>query len=39
VHGALQLAATGRFRAIVTVLSDTGERYTSTGMWRRRADS
>ena len=35
VHGALQLAASGRFRSIVTVLSDTGERYTSTGMWRR----
>lgn len=35
VHGALKLAETGRFRAIVTVLSDTGERYTSTGMWRR----
>jgi cysteine synthase B len=35
VHGALQLAASGRFRTIVTVLSDTGERYTSTGLWRR----
>jgi len=35
VRGALQLAASGRFRTIVTVLSDTGERYTSTGMWRR----
>jgi len=36
VQGALRLAASGRFRTIVTVLSDTGERYTSTGMWRRR---
>jgi S-sulfo-L-cysteine synthase (O-acetyl-L-serine-dependent) len=37
VHGALRLAASGRFRNIVTVLSDTGERYTSTAMWRRAA--
>lgn len=35
VHGALKLAKTGRFRTIVTVLSDTGERYTSTAMWQR----
>ena len=35
VHGALLLAARGRFRSIVTVLSDGGERYGSTGMWRR----
>ena len=34
VHGALMLAAHGGFRCIVTVLSDTGERYGSTGMWR-----
>jgi cysteine synthase B len=34
VAGALRLAARGRFRTIVTVLSDTGERYSSTGMWR-----
>jgi cysteine synthase B len=33
VHVALQVAATGRYRSIVTVLSDTGERYVSTGMW------
>jgi cysteine synthase B len=33
VHGALALAATGRFKTIVTVLCDTGERYVSTGMW------
>ncbi|WP_333840908.1 PLP-dependent cysteine synthase family protein [Pelomicrobium sp.] len=37
VHGALQLAATGRFRILVTVLNDTGERYVSTGMWKRAA--
>lgn len=35
VHGALRLAANGRFQTIVTVLSDTGERYVSTGMWKR----
>lgn len=33
VYGALKLAATGHFRTIVTLLNDTGERYTSTGMW------
>jgi hypothetical protein len=27
------VAASGPFRTIVTVLSDTGERYVSTGMW------
>ncbi|WP_298231716.1 PLP-dependent cysteine synthase family protein [uncultured Azohydromonas sp.] len=35
VHGALALAARGSWRTVVTVLSDTGERYTSTGMWER----
>lgn len=35
VHGALRLARSGRFHTIVTVLSDTGERYVSTGMWTR----
>ena len=35
VWGALRLAAPGRFRTLVTVLSDTGERYVSTGMWKR----
>lgn len=34
VHCALRLAASGRFRTIVTILSDTGERYVSTGMWK-----
>ncbi len=33
VYGALQIAATGKYRAIVTLLNDTGERYGSTGMW------
>lgn len=33
VHAALEIAATSRYRTIVTVLSDTGERYGSTGMW------
>jgi cysteine synthase B len=34
-HGAMGLARTGRFHTLVTVLSDTGERYGSTGMWTR----
>jgi hypothetical protein len=33
VHAALEIAATGRYRTIVTVLSDAGERYGSTGIW------
>ncbi|HEU4649960.1 MAG TPA: pyridoxal-phosphate dependent enzyme, partial [Croceibacterium sp.] len=37
VHAALQLAARASVPTIVTVLSDTGERYTSTGMWQRAA--
>jgi len=36
VHAALEIAAAGRFRTLVTVLSDTGERYASTGMWQRK---
>lgn len=39
VHAALALAGTGRFRTIVTILSDTGERYVSTGMWGGAAPS
>ncbi|MEE8512003.1 MAG: PLP-dependent cysteine synthase family protein [Acidiferrobacterales bacterium] len=35
VHAALELAATGQYRTIVTLLCDIGERYGSTGMWRR----
>jgi len=34
VHAARQLAAEGKHRVIVTVLSDTGERYGSTGLWQ-----
>ncbi|MCI0651623.1 MAG: PLP-dependent cysteine synthase family protein [Planctomycetes bacterium] len=34
VAAALELAARGRYKTIVTVLSDAGERYGSTGMWR-----
>lgn len=33
VHVALKVAATNKYKNIVTVLSDTGERYGSTGMW------
>ncbi len=35
VHGALRLAESDRLGTIVTALSDTGERDTSTGMGRR----
>lgn len=35
VRAALQVAATGRYRTVATLLCDTGERYGSTGMWRR----
>lgn len=35
VHAALEVADSGRFCNIVTVLNDTGERYLSTGMWGR----
>ena len=34
VHVALKVAAAGRCRRIVTVLSDTGERSVSVGLWR-----
>ena len=34
VHAALQVAAEGRFATLVTILSDSGERYGSTGMWQ-----
>ena len=33
VHAARRLAAEGRHRTLVTVLSDTGERYGSTDLW------
>lgn len=35
VHAALDLARTGEYRTVVTVLNDTGERYGSTELWRR----
>ncbi|MFQ5937855.1 MAG: PLP-dependent cysteine synthase family protein [Acidiferrobacterales bacterium] len=35
VQAALQVAACGRYRTIVTLLCDSGERYSSTGLWRR----
>ena len=33
VHATLEIAATGNYSTIVTILSDTGERYNSTGLW------
>lgn len=33
VRLALEVASEGKYRRVVTVLSDTGERYGSTGMW------
>lgn len=33
VHASLKLAVSGKYRTIVTILSDTGERYSSTGVW------
>lgn len=35
VYAARRVAADGGFRRIVTLLSDTGERYVSTGLWDR----
>ena len=35
---ALQVALEGRHKTVVTVLSDTGERYGSTGMWETASD-
>ena len=35
VHAALKVAASGRYPVVVTILSDGGERYASTGMWDR----
>ena len=39
VYAATRLAAERKFRCIATVLSDTGERYGSTGLWRGHAGS
>lgn len=33
VHAARTLALRGEYRVVVTILSDTGERYASTGLW------
>ena len=33
VHAALEVASSGRYKSVVTLLSDSGERYGSTGMW------
>ena len=32
-HAALEVARTGDYSTVVTILSDTGERYGSTGLW------
>lgn len=37
VHAAVELARSGRYPVVVTLLNDTGERYGSTGMWERAA--
>ena len=37
VHAALEVAQSGDFENIVTLLCDTGERYGSTGMWSNNA--
>jgi len=34
IHVALKLAASGKYRTMVTLLSDTGERYGSTDLWK-----
>ncbi len=39
VHAALEVASSGRYKTLVTVLSDSGERYGSTGMWETSLDS
>lgn len=39
VHAALELAARRDYRTIVTVLSDSGERYVSTNMWKPDAEA
>lgn len=37
VRAAICLARSGRYRSVVTILNDGGERYGSTGMWTRAA--
>jgi cysteine synthase B len=34
IHVALKLAASGKYRTMVTLLSDAGERYGSTDLWK-----
>ena len=36
IHAAAAVARSGRFRRVVTLLCDTGERYLTTGMWQPR---
>jgi cysteine synthase B len=36
VHAALRIAREGRYRRVVTLVCDTGERYFSTSMWSSR---
>ena len=38
LQAVLELAAEGQFEVIVTIFSDTGERYGSTGMWQSRQE-
>ncbi|MCK6439788.1 MAG: hypothetical protein L6Q71_06245, partial [Planctomycetes bacterium] len=39
VSAALKVAETRKYKTIVTLLNDTGERYTSTGVWRAQESS
>ncbi|HEU0203334.1 MAG TPA: cysteine synthase family protein [Burkholderiaceae bacterium] len=38
VHVALKVGAARRYHSILTLLSDTGERYVSAGMWKSAAE-
>ena len=39
LHVAKIIAARRKYRSVVTILSDSGERYGSTGMWQRKTAS
>ncbi len=39
IFSAAELARSGRHRTVVTLLSDGGERYLSTGMWDHEASA
>ena len=39
VKAACQIAQSGSYKTIVTLLNDTGERYGSTGLWRLEMDN